>query len=232
MRAFVEARVKPYYLHHPDLALRTSHGARTIAFSPALMRELRQRLSGLAMPDYSVPDIPGARGKVPIGPNYVERGRATATRSRTRPPATRYRGRGLADPLIPSGTAHLNAASIEVDGEPRKLARSPVAGRRRRRTRAYLSQPAPRRDLEHGICPEIIERGIDDRARRQARDHLGRAAPHASPSTTPCRFRPRRAAWSAAGAGVCGRRRKIVCQSAPPGNTPCKARASRCRRSG
>ncbi len=34
------------------------------------MRALRTRLSGLAMPTY-VLDIPGAHGKVPIGPQYV-----------------------------------------------------------------------------------------------------------------------------------------------------------------
>ena len=31
MRAFVETRVKPYYLHHPDLAPGTSHLRPTIA---------------------------------------------------------------------------------------------------------------------------------------------------------------------------------------------------------
>jgi lysine 2,3-aminomutase len=71
MRAFVEARVKPYYLHHPDLAPGTSHLRVTIAEGQALTRALRQRVSGLAMPVY-VLDIPGARGKVPIGPGYLE----------------------------------------------------------------------------------------------------------------------------------------------------------------
>jgi lysine 2,3-aminomutase len=41
-----------------------------IAEGQALMRELRRRLSGLALPTY-VLDIPGAHGKVPIGPAYV-----------------------------------------------------------------------------------------------------------------------------------------------------------------
>jgi lysine 2,3-aminomutase len=71
MRAFVEARVKPYYLHHPDLAPGTSHMRPTIAEGQALMRALRQRVSGLAMPVY-VLDIPGARGKTPIGPSYLD----------------------------------------------------------------------------------------------------------------------------------------------------------------
>ena len=70
MRAFVETRVKPYYLHHGDLAPGTAHLRTTIAEGQALMRELRRRLSGLALPTY-VLDIPGAHGKVPIGPAYV-----------------------------------------------------------------------------------------------------------------------------------------------------------------
>jgi lysine 2,3-aminomutase len=70
MRAFVEARVKPYYLHHGDLAPGTAHFRTTIAEGQSLMRALRQRLSGLALPAY-VLDIPGAHGKVPIGPQYV-----------------------------------------------------------------------------------------------------------------------------------------------------------------
>ena len=38
MRGFVETRVKPYYLHHPDLAPGTSHFRLTIAEGQALMR--------------------------------------------------------------------------------------------------------------------------------------------------------------------------------------------------
>jgi lysine 2,3-aminomutase len=71
MRAFVEMRVKPYYLHHADLAPGTAHLRTSIAEGQTLMRELRRRLSGLALPAYML-DIPGARGKVPIGPAYLE----------------------------------------------------------------------------------------------------------------------------------------------------------------
>jgi lysine 2,3-aminomutase len=70
MRAFVEARVKPYYLHHADLAPGTAHWRVPIAKGQELMRVLRGRLSGLATPTY-VLDIPGGRGKVPIGPQWV-----------------------------------------------------------------------------------------------------------------------------------------------------------------
>ena len=69
MRAFVENRIKPYYLHHGDLAPGTAHLRTTIAEGQELMRRLQGRVSGLCQPDY-VLDIPGGHGKVPIGPNY------------------------------------------------------------------------------------------------------------------------------------------------------------------
>ncbi|HLH51769.1 MAG TPA: lysine-2,3-aminomutase-like protein [Roseiarcus sp.] len=71
MRALVETRIKPYYLHHGDLAPGTAHLRTTIAEGQALMRQLRGRLSGLGQPTY-VLDIPGAHGKAPIGPGYAQ----------------------------------------------------------------------------------------------------------------------------------------------------------------
>lgn len=65
LRALVSARVKPYYLHHGDLAPGTAHFRTSIAHGQAVMNELRRRLSGLALPTY-VLDIPGAFGKVPM----------------------------------------------------------------------------------------------------------------------------------------------------------------------
>ena len=70
MRAFVEARVKPYYLHHADLAPGTSRFRTSVAAGRRIMRELRGQLSGLAQPTY-VLDIPGGHAKVPIGPDYI-----------------------------------------------------------------------------------------------------------------------------------------------------------------
>jgi lysine 2,3-aminomutase len=69
MRAFVECRIKPYYLHHADLAPGTSRFRTGIAQGQDLMRALRGRHSGLCQPAY-VLDIPGGDGKSPIGPNY------------------------------------------------------------------------------------------------------------------------------------------------------------------
>jgi len=70
MRALVTARVKPYYLHHPDLVRGTGHFRVSIERGQALMKALRARLSGLAQPVY-VLDVPGGHGKVPIGPAYL-----------------------------------------------------------------------------------------------------------------------------------------------------------------
>jgi lysine 2,3-aminomutase len=70
MRAFVECRIKPYYLHHGDLAPGTAHLRTTLARGQELMRALRGRVSGLCQPDY-VLDIPGGAGKSPAGPSYL-----------------------------------------------------------------------------------------------------------------------------------------------------------------
>jgi lysine 2,3-aminomutase len=72
MRALVECRIKPYYLHHGDLAPGTGHLRTDIATGQHLMRALRGRHSGLCQPTY-VLDIPGGHGKSPIGPNYLTR---------------------------------------------------------------------------------------------------------------------------------------------------------------
>lgn len=70
MRALVESRVKPYYLHHGDLAPGTSHFRVPIREGQAILKALRGRWSGLCQPSY-VLDIPGGHGKVPIGPTYL-----------------------------------------------------------------------------------------------------------------------------------------------------------------
>ena len=64
-RGLVAMRVKPYYLHHADLARGTSHFRTGIVTGQQLVRALRGRVSGLCQPTY-VLDIPGGYGKVPI----------------------------------------------------------------------------------------------------------------------------------------------------------------------
>lgn len=72
MREFVRNGIKPYYLHHCDLAEGISHFRTNFTEGQELMRAIRGHLSGLAQPNY-VLHIPDGYGKVPIGPNYIER---------------------------------------------------------------------------------------------------------------------------------------------------------------
>jgi lysine 2,3-aminomutase len=65
MRAFVETRMIPYYLHHGDLAPGTGHFRVPVAHGIALVRDLHRHLSGIARPDY-VLDLPGAFGKISL----------------------------------------------------------------------------------------------------------------------------------------------------------------------
>ncbi len=90
MRAFVECRIKPYYLHHGDLAPGTAHLRTTLAEGQDLMRQLRGRVSGLCQPDYVI-DIPGGAGKSPVGPNYVLAEQNTAAGGREAATETSYR---------------------------------------------------------------------------------------------------------------------------------------------
>ncbi|KFE36074.1 lysine-2,3-aminomutase-like protein [Thioclava atlantica] len=73
LRALTALRVKPYYLHHCDLARGTSHFRTTLAEGRAIMAELRRRCSGTMLPSY-VLDLPGGFGKVPITADHVAPG--------------------------------------------------------------------------------------------------------------------------------------------------------------
>lgn len=70
MRAFVENRVKPYYLHHPDLAPGTAQFRLSLEEGQALVKSLRGHLSGLCQPTYIL-DIPGGAGKILVGPTFL-----------------------------------------------------------------------------------------------------------------------------------------------------------------
>ncbi len=81
MNSFVENRIKPYYLHHADLAPGTAHFRTTIEQGQTLMRELRKRISGLALPTY-VLDIPGGYAKANLESDAIEITAAGAVRVR------------------------------------------------------------------------------------------------------------------------------------------------------
>jgi lysine 2,3-aminomutase len=72
MRGLVEARVKPYYLHHLDRAPGVAHFRCGIERGQTLMGALHARASGLCQPAY-VLDIPGGHGKAPLAAPSVRK---------------------------------------------------------------------------------------------------------------------------------------------------------------
>ncbi len=64
-RGLIRMRVRPYYLFQCDPVRGVGHFRVSPAWGRALMRELRRRLSGLAIPAY-VRDAPEAESKVPM----------------------------------------------------------------------------------------------------------------------------------------------------------------------
>ena len=63
-------RVRPYYLMQMDLATSTAHFRTPISTGLRILRKLRNRISGPAMPHFVV-DLPGGRGKIPLLPNMI-----------------------------------------------------------------------------------------------------------------------------------------------------------------
>ncbi|XCD43311.1 lysine-2,3-aminomutase-like protein [Candidatus Liberibacter asiaticus] len=72
MRTFVELRIKPYYLHHPDLAAGTSHFRLTIEEGQKIVASLKEKISGLCQPCYIL-DLPGGYGKVKIDTHNIKK---------------------------------------------------------------------------------------------------------------------------------------------------------------
>ncbi|MAK59886.1 MAG: lysine 2,3-aminomutase [Ponticaulis sp.] len=60
--ALTENRVQPYYLHHPDLAPGTGHFRLSVEEGQAIYADLRDQVSGIALPHYVI-DIPGGVSK-------------------------------------------------------------------------------------------------------------------------------------------------------------------------
>lgn len=63
-------RVRPYYLMQMDLVRGTEHFRTPVATGLRILRALRNRISGLAMPHFVI-DLPGGKGKVPLVHNCV-----------------------------------------------------------------------------------------------------------------------------------------------------------------
>lgn len=67
----LKARVRPYYIFHPKQVKGTSHFEITVDEGLQIMKYLRGRTSGLAIPQYIL-NAPGGLGKIPLLPQYVK----------------------------------------------------------------------------------------------------------------------------------------------------------------
>lgn len=68
--ALIQARVKPYYIHHLDKAQGISHFRVGLRRGIKLLKELRGTVPGYAIPHYIL-DIPGGYGKIPLQYHYL-----------------------------------------------------------------------------------------------------------------------------------------------------------------
>lgn len=64
-RGLIQSGVKPYYLHHLDIAKGTHHFRVSIEEGKKIFSKLRDNVSGICIPEYVV-EIPGGLGKIPV----------------------------------------------------------------------------------------------------------------------------------------------------------------------
>lgn len=74
-RKLLRARCKPYYLLQCDPVLGTEHLRTPVKLGVEILRQLRGRLTGLAIPKFIV-DLPGGGGKVELAPDWEMRAEA------------------------------------------------------------------------------------------------------------------------------------------------------------
>ena len=70
MKKLLTIRVRPYYIHHPDVVRGTSHLRVSIKEGLKIVKFLHGHASGICVPQYMI-DLPGGGGKVPLLPEYV-----------------------------------------------------------------------------------------------------------------------------------------------------------------
>ena len=66
----LKIRVKPYYLHHPDVVKGTDHFRIPISKGLKIFKSLQGHISGMAIPRYMI-DLPGGGGKIPLLPEFI-----------------------------------------------------------------------------------------------------------------------------------------------------------------
>ncbi|MGE4520828.1 MAG: KamA family radical SAM protein [Desulfobacteraceae bacterium] len=68
----LKIKIRPYYLHHPDPIKGVSHLRPEIYKGIEIMKKLRGRISGMAIPYYMI-DLPEGGGKIPLLPEYIKK---------------------------------------------------------------------------------------------------------------------------------------------------------------
>lgn len=71
MTSLIKIRVKPHYIHHPDLVKGTFHFRVPVQTGLDIMKRLRGYTSGLCIPQYML-DLPKGGGKIPLIPEYAK----------------------------------------------------------------------------------------------------------------------------------------------------------------
>ena len=71
MQKLLSIRVKPYYLHHPDLVRGTKHFRVSPEKGLKILHSMRGHISGMCIPNYMI-DLPEGEGKIPIIPDYIK----------------------------------------------------------------------------------------------------------------------------------------------------------------
>ncbi len=71
MKKLLQIRVKPYYIHHPDMVKGTGHFRSPVNAGLRIVKALHGHISGLCVPHYMI-DLPGGAGKVPLLPEYAK----------------------------------------------------------------------------------------------------------------------------------------------------------------
>ncbi len=70
MTGLMKIRVRPYYIYQCDPILGSGHFRTPVAKGLEIIKALRGRISGYAVPQYVI-DAPGGGGKIPLLPEYV-----------------------------------------------------------------------------------------------------------------------------------------------------------------
>jgi len=70
MQKLLMIRVRPYYIHHPDLISGTGHFHPSLETGLSVIQSLRGHISGIGVPQYMI-DLPGGGGKIPLLPEYI-----------------------------------------------------------------------------------------------------------------------------------------------------------------